>query len=591
MTSDNLPSWRASAPAGLSLSAAMARHPVSAAPATRRLDPDLTRILRPEAAPRWRSARVSTYTPQYVEIVLQNGLAGDLAAQWELFDLMEDTWPRLAKALGELKRQVAAMKWTVEPWAEDDEPASPAAQERARLVSHAIWQMRPEQDIDETAFTGIVYDLLDAWGKGVSVVELMWEERDTRKLGRIITPRAGQWVHPDNYGVDNDGRLGLRPTNNKQRTTNFDPLPPYKFLVGIARAKTSHFLGAALLRPLAWWWAASNFSAQWLLNYAQLFGVPVRWATFPAGASDALIGQIGTALTNMGSSGWAAFPEGTSLNLHEGAKGAGASPQDGIIDRADEQCDLLILGQTLTTDTQGTGSNALGKVHERVRGEILQSAADWVAGVLTRQLVPAILELNYGDAEEAPELVAESVREVDQAANATQVSTLLAAGIALPRSWLYEHLDIPEPGPDDEVVTAPSPASPAPRQTPQDDPDEPGGDPDTPEPEQRVSDEPQSAAEGRRFSPPRRKTAQRHTADTTDAIAERRAGALGAAYSGAMAPFRAAILASTSPEDAIQRVAALFLDWKPERVARLVEEALQITAAAGAAGAIQKAKV
>jgi phage gp29-like protein len=565
----------------------MARHPVSAAPATRRLDPDLTRILRPEAAPRWRSARVSTYTPQYVEIVLQNGLAGDLAAQWELFDLMEDTWPRLAKALGELKRQVAAMKWTVEPWAEDDDPASPAAEERAQLVSHAIWQMRPEQDIDETAFTGIVYDLLDAWGKGVSVVELLWEERDTRKLGRIITPRAGQWVHPDNYGVDNDGRLGLRPTNNKQRTTNFDPLPPYKFLVGIARAKTSHFLGASMLRPLAWWWAASNFSAQWLLNYAQLFGVPVRWATFPAGASDALIGQIGTALTNMGSSGWAAFPEGTSLNLHEGAKGAGASPQDGIIDRADEQCDLLILGQTLTSSTEGTGSNALGKVHERVRGDILQSAADWVAGVLTRQLVTAILELNYGDTEEAPELKAESVREVDQAANATQVATLLAAGLELPRSWLYEHLEIPEPGPDDEVVTAPRPASPAPRQMPQDAPDEPEGSPDTPEPKQRVSDEPPNAAEGRSVSPPRRKT----TPDPTDAIAERRAGALGAAYAGAMAPFRSAILASTSPEDAIQRVAALYLDWKPERVARLVEEALQITAAAGAAGAIQKAKL
>lgn len=75
----------------------------------------------------------------------------------------------------------------------------------------------------------------------------------------------------------------------------------------------------------------------------------------------------------------------------------------------------------------------------------------------------------------------------------------------------------------------------------------------------------------------------RPEADPVDAIAERRAAELGAAYAGAMAPFREAILASNSAEDAIARVQAAYADWQPGRVSRLVEEALQISAAAGAA--------
>ena len=99
------------------------------------------------------------------------------------------------------------------------------------------------------------------------------------------------------------------------------------------------------------------------------------------------------------------------------------------------------------------------RVHERVRGDVIQAAADWVAGVLTRQLVPAVLELNYGDAEWAPELKAEPVRASDAAANADRVVRLLGAGVALPSDWLYEHLEIPKPEDGEEVVGGSAPGA------------------------------------------------------------------------------------------------------------------------------------
>jgi hypothetical protein len=55
----------------------------------------------------------------------------------------------------------------------------------------------------------MVGDVLDAWGKGISVQELLWEIRPYEG-GSIIAPRASRWVHPRHYGyAQNDSRLML----------------------------------------------------------------------------------------------------------------------------------------------------------------------------------------------------------------------------------------------------------------------------------------------------------------------------------------------------------------------------------------------
>ncbi|MEP6672460.1 MAG: BPSL0067 family protein, partial [Chthoniobacter sp.] len=46
------------------------------------------------------------------------------------------------------------------------------------------------------------------------------------------------------------------------------------FLIAQCKTKSGSVLGGALLRPLVWWWCAANFSADWLLKFAELFGIP-----------------------------------------------------------------------------------------------------------------------------------------------------------------------------------------------------------------------------------------------------------------------------------------------------------------------------
>ncbi len=105
-------------------------------------------------------------------------------------------------------------------------------------------------------------------------------------------------------------------------------------------------LGGALLRPLVWWWCAANFSADWLLNFAQVFGLPLRWATYDATAPQETVDRICAMLQNMGSASWGAFPNGTTLEVKaEGQKSGADTPQGDMLDRADKQCDLLVLGE------------------------------------------------------------------------------------------------------------------------------------------------------------------------------------------------------------------------------------------------------
>ena len=375
------------------------------------------RIIRPEVQQRWLLPQLASITPTYLENILRGAMGGAHIQQWELFELMEDTWPRLLKDLNQLKRAVQMLDWKLEPWAEEGEAVSATALERHKLVSRGLYGMSPTLGWDEDALGGTIMNLLDAWAKGTSVIEIQWELREGAWL-----PKSTYWVHPRNYGWTQEGWLGLvggyggtlSPTNMPSYpvpsgvSNGAVPFPENKFIVAFCKAKTGHPLSGALLRPLAWWWCAANFSADWLLNLAQIFGLPIRWAQYDPQASQSTISAICTMLESMGSAAWAAFPAGTQLELHEAAKGADSYPQAAVLDRADKNCDLLILGQTLTSEPGDRGSQALGTVHKEVEEELVRAAAGWVADCLNEQLIKPMLRLNYGDDSEPPELAGES---------------------------------------------------------------------------------------------------------------------------------------------------------------------------------------
>lgn len=417
-------------PESISARAAAATPAPTAPTVERNSEPPLYTVVRSDARGNWMGTLARSYDPQRIEQVLRGAMTGNLVEQWQLFDLMEDTSPRLRKNLNRLKRAVKGYLRKFEPWVEDDELPTESATRRAKVASHALWKMRPRADENQNGFDDTIYDILDAWAKGIAVLEVNWEVRDGGKLGTIIAPKSTHYIHPRFYGFPADADwLGLNVSEiNATRTSGngapgLDPtltltaidgvygrFPENKFLICKCRSKSGHPAGFALLRALAFWWAAANFTQEWFLNLAQIFGLPIRWASYDPNVPG-LVDKVLDMLENMGSAAYAAFPAGTTLELKEGPKAGTDNPQVALMDRYERACDFLILGQSGTTDVSGPGksggSYGANKVLEGVEDEIIDGAAEFVESVFNEQLLPMVNRLNFHDDQECPELCLE----------------------------------------------------------------------------------------------------------------------------------------------------------------------------------------
>jgi len=374
-----------------------------------------------------------------------------------LFDLMEATDPELQKCLNELKRAVIALDWTLQPWSTEGEEPTAEALARKQFVEELLWQMRPDAAEDENDFEDTLRDVLDAWGKGLSVLEVLWKEGVPVSGGFALAPRATMWVHPRYYGFPPD-KAGLRLNMLEISTARamaggataavqinaeqWAPFAENKFLLCSAKQKSGHPIGSALLRALAWWWCVSNFSAGFLVNFAQIFGLPIRWATYDVN-QPGILKKVCEMLANMGTAAWGAFPSGTTLELKEASKGGADHPAKTIRDMAREQYRLLILGQTLTSAPGESGSYALGQVQKGVRGGCVDAAANFAAKVINYQLIPAICRLNFGNDRECPWFSPVPEEQDDQKLRADVLKVLADLGLEYDEQWLRETFDVP----------------------------------------------------------------------------------------------------------------------------------------------------
>lgn len=389
---------------------------------------------------RWSMPMLASITPQYVEQVLRSALSGSHVHQWELFDLMLDTWPELAGCTAELTEGLMSRKAIFKCWEEDGESPSPRAEEKKAVVSTVIRRMRPNVAADENDFDDTLRDIADAWLRGTVCLEINWHSMQAGKLGPVMGPRCTFFAHPSYFSWSEAGWLGIRDRHG------IIPFPPHKFLVAIHKAKAGSAMGNALLRPLCWWWCAANFASDWILNLAQLFGLPFRWANYDPNAPQQTVDAICNMLQNMGSAGWAAFPAGTTLELKHETTGGDKSPQGDLLDRADRYARMLLLGQTMSgsQDSSKGGGKAFGTVEADVKQLRIDSCAKFVAKVINQQLIPSIVELNFGDSDECPcmELIADSEAGSEEATRDKTLSEMMP----IPLPYLQAKYGIPSPG-------------------------------------------------------------------------------------------------------------------------------------------------
>jgi phage gp29-like protein len=408
----------------------------------------------------WANRRLD---PSQIRWVLQNAAQGSLTDQYELFSLMEDTWPRLLKNLAEVRSNASRGKFTIQPYVTGGGKPTESAKEKADLVEAALKNWRPRPGTLELGFEDALFHVLDAYGKGIAVLEVGWSKNPDG-----ILPRCAHMLSPRRYGWSPDGtELGLLGSGSAvwtptPTTTSWEPFPSGQFWCGIWQARSGAPGATALLRALAPYWVGITFGWEWLLATAQIFGVPFRWATYDPTRPE-LLSTLTQMLQQMATAGYAAFPAGTTLDFKDAVTRSQDNPQILIQNLADKACDLLILGQE--SSGQAHSGNALGgggmaQLQGEVRREVLHSAAQWCANLLNYQLVPALLQWNWGDVSEQPTVVPDLAGDPDPVQVATRDQVLSTIpGVRFVASEFYERHGLSKPEDGDETIGGqPSPS-------------------------------------------------------------------------------------------------------------------------------------
>ncbi|MCW1913726.1 DUF935 domain-containing protein [Luteolibacter sp. GHJ8] len=450
-------------------------------------------IIVPQAKDRMRELIEREQLPTEMKATLAGSLTGDMQRQQLLFQAMIDTWPHLSKALREVKLAVRNAPWQVNAWAPRGKKPTAASEKLARFVEDSIWGMKPDMIKGLKGFEGTLEEITLGYFMGHYVGEIHWQKEsiwmkaggETEVEGHRWLPQCSKTLPPRFYGYpywdQDEDRLMLDRTGGEGMHEAFEDFPEHRFLVGVNGAHSGHPTIAAPLRALTGYWMAAVYGLKWLMQYAQLFGVPFRWAEYEAGDPTAKA-EIMAMMRRIGTEGWAAFPKGTKMEFLNEAGGGSSLVQRELLKLADEQCDIFILGQTLTSSQGDKGSQALGTVHMQVRQEILKGVCDFAGEVLTHQFAPSIVALNYGDRrKDIPGIWAKFEAPIDEQKLAERDNALgiLSGKVPVAKAWFYERHKLPMPAEGEELlVPEPQPVPEPPKLGPDGQPVQPDEDED-----------------------------------------------------------------------------------------------------------------
>lgn len=193
---------------------------------------------------------------------------------------------------------------------------------------------------------------------GYSVQEAVYEFKPDGYVGlQWIGEKPMQWFEPKN-----DGRLIYRQDGTGREQEVDQKL---KFFLTRRKASYEQPYGKALLATLYWLFFFKQNGWKFWAKFLERFGTPILLGKCAESETDAM----NQALLNAHAQSVLSIDASDDVQILSaaGASGTAGSAFESFNNQAIRQMQKVILGQTLTSGTDGVGSRALGQVHENVR--------------------------------------------------------------------------------------------------------------------------------------------------------------------------------------------------------------------------------
>lgn len=385
-------------------------------------------------------------TPSRLAKILDAAETGDLVAQFELFEDMEEKDGHIAAEMGK-RRRACVLDWDVVP----PEGADAAEKKAAEKLGELLLEI---PDFEDT-----VFDLTDAIGKGFACLEIEWHRVEGLWVPKTITHRPQSW-----FTLHRGYRQELRlRTNDVTDGAIGQPLTPFGWLTHIHKAKSGYLERSALFRQLVWTYLFKNYSVGDLAEFLEIYGIPLRIGKYPASASEKEKATLLRALASVGHNAAGIIPEGMLIDFQDAATG---DPKafELMISWCERNQSKVILGGTLTSGADGKSStNALGNVHNEVRKDLRDGDIRQANTTLTRDLVYAMAALNGlapNGLRRSPLFRLNAQEREDLATFSEALPPLVNMGVRPPIAWVHERLGIPVAQGNEPVLMPPGPQAP-----------------------------------------------------------------------------------------------------------------------------------
>lgn len=375
-------------------------------------------------------------TPLKVHALLTQAEAGNMNAMLALFEDMEERDLHLLAEMSKRKRTVAKLDWSIKA----PKNADANEQKYTEVISELMGIIENFEDI--------ITDSLDAIGKGFSCHELHWVRE-----GNVWLINDMQWHVPQRFIIDPFNQRELLLAGNG--LGDDEPLWENAWLVHTHKAKSGYLVRGGLHRALVWSYVFKNYSVRDLAEFLEIYGLPLRLGTYPAGATDGEKLTLLRAVMEIGHRAAGIIPQGMMIDFKEAAKGS-SDPFMDMIKWCEMSQSKAILGGTLTSQADGKSStNALGRIHDDTRIEIRDSDAKQLAASLSRDVIGALMRINYPNVSPRryPKFVFDLAETEDIGVYSEALPKLVSIGMQIPAPWAHKRLGIPMVSGDESVLS------------------------------------------------------------------------------------------------------------------------------------------
>jgi phage gp29-like protein len=346
--------------------------------------PEARQIAVAAVRDRWSTYPSAGLTPHRLATIFREADQGDVYRQAELFEEMEEKDPHLFSTLGIRKNAVLRLDYDVTPYSES------AEDKKIRdFVADVLFNL--------PALEEALLDLLDALGKGYSLVEILWGIDG----GRAVVTGLN-WIHPKKGSFLDRGAGMWTPMPRAPRILteehpiDGEEMPPFKLVYHRYKARSGHDTRAGILRVCAWMYLFKNYAVKDWSVFAETFGMPLRVGKYDAGASQADKDALLAAIRSLGTDAAGIISKSTEIQFVEAAQKGGAKIiHEALAEFANKEMSKAVLGQTATTEgTPGRLGNE--DAQDEGRHDLIEADAEALSGTIRFHIIRPLVSFNFG---------------------------------------------------------------------------------------------------------------------------------------------------------------------------------------------------